>query len=115
MRSLALLISILFFFPPGPLAAEEPSVRVLTPGFTVRPLPVRLTNVNNLAFAPDGRLYALGYDGRVHRLLDTDGDGLEDRAEPFWDRSTIRVPVGLTRTATSTSASARRTTPTPTG
>ena len=95
MRSLALLISILFFFPPGPLAAEEPSVRVLTPGFTVRPLPVRLTNVNNLAFAPDGRLYALGYDGRVHRLLDTDGDGLEDRAEPFWDRSTIRVPVGL--------------------
>ncbi len=95
MRTTALLISILALFPHGPLAAEEPSVRVLAPGFTVRPLPVRLTNVNNLAFAPDGRLYALGYDGRVHRLIDADGDGLEDRAEPYWDRPTIRVPVGL--------------------
>jgi glucose/arabinose dehydrogenase len=91
MHTTALLISILTLAPPGPLAA----VRVLAPGFAVRPLPVRLTNVNNLAFAPDGRLYALGYDGRVHRLLDADGDGLEDRAEPYWDRPTIRVPVGL--------------------
>ena len=95
MRTTPLLISILALFPHGPLAAEEPEVRVLVPGFTVRPLPVRLTNVNNLAFAPDGRLYALGYDGRVHRLIDGDGDGLEDRAEPYWDRPTIRVPVGL--------------------
>jgi len=23
------------------------------------------------------------------------GDGLEDRAEPYWDQPTIRVPVGL--------------------
>ena len=95
MHTPALLISILTLFLPGPLAAEEPVVRVLVPGFTVRSLPLRLTNVNNLAFAPDGRLYALGYDGRVHLLLDTDGDGLEDRAEPYWDRPTIRVPVGL--------------------
>jgi len=80
---------------PSMIHADEPAVRVLVPGFSVRPLPVRLTNVNNLAFAPDGRLYALGYDGRVHRLVDADGDGLEDRAEPFWDRPTIRVPVGL--------------------
>lgn len=95
MRIPVLLISILALFPHGPLAAAEPEVRVLVPGFTVQPLPVRLTNVNNLAFAPDGRLYALGYDGRVHRLIDADGDGLEDKAEPYWDRPTIRVPVGL--------------------
>ena len=86
---------ILFLLIPAILHAAEPEVRVLVPGFTVRPLPIKLTNVNNLAFAPDGRLYALGYDGRVHRLVDTDGDGLEDKAEPYWDRPTIQVPVGL--------------------
>src|SRR6266540_4955076 len=73
----------------------DPPLTPLVPGFTVEELPVRLTNVNNLVFAPDGRLFALGYDGRVHVLRDTDGDGLEDRAEPFWDRPTIRVPVGM--------------------
>ncbi len=46
-------------------------------------------------FAPDGRLFALGYDGRVHVLRDSDGDGVEDRAEAFWDKPTIQVPVGM--------------------
>jgi putative heme-binding domain-containing protein len=68
---------------------------MLVPGFTVRELPVRLSNVNNLRFAPDGRLTALGYDGRVWLLRDADGDGLEDTAEPFWDQTTLRVPVGM--------------------
>ncbi len=79
----------------GIAAADEPGVRVLASGFTVRPLPLRLTNVNNLAFAPDGKLFALTYDGRVLRLADTDGDGLEDRAEAFWDKAPLQVPVGL--------------------
>jgi putative heme-binding domain-containing protein len=70
-------------------------VRMLVPGFKVRELPVKLSNVNNLRFAPNGDLTALGYDGRVHVLKDTDGDGLEDRAIPFWDRETLRVPVGM--------------------
>jgi putative heme-binding domain-containing protein len=68
---------------------------MLVPGFTVRELPVRLTNLNGLAYAPDGRLFALGYDGRIHVLRDTDGDGLEDRAEVFWDRPTLRTPTAL--------------------
>jgi putative heme-binding domain-containing protein len=95
MRTAIFVASLLMSPPPGLAIAAEPTVHVLVPGFTVRPLPVRLTNVNNLAFAPDGRLFALGYDGRVHLLADTDGDGLEDTAEPYWDRPTIRVPVGL--------------------
>src|SRR5690348_3193437 len=73
----------------------EPIVHMLVPGFTVRELPVRLSNINNLRFAPDGRLTALGYDGRIWLLRDTDGDGLEDRAEIFWDQPTLRVPVGM--------------------
>lgn len=79
----------------GIAVGEEPSVRVLVPGFTVRTLPLSLTNVNNLAFSPDGRLFALTYDGRVLRLSDTDGDGLQDRADTFWDKAPLQVPVGL--------------------
>jgi putative heme-binding domain-containing protein len=68
---------------------------MLVPGFTVQEIPVHLSNLNNLRFAPDGRLFALGYDGRIHVLRDTDHDGLEDKAELFWDQPTITVPVGM--------------------
>src|SRR5947207_2171547 len=68
---------------------------MLVPGFTVRELPVKLPNINNLRFAPDGRLTALGYDGRIWLLRDSDGDGLEDTAELIWDEPTISVPVGM--------------------
>src|SRR5437016_9113824 len=74
---------------------EQQVVHMLVPGFTVQELPVRLSNINNLRFAPDGRLFALGYDGRIHILRDTDGDGLEDKDEIFWDKPTISVPVGM--------------------
>ena len=77
-------------------ATNEPAlVHLLVPGFTVRELPVRLSNLNNLRFAPDGRLFALGYDGRIHVLRDTNGDGLEDTYELFWDQPTLTVPVGM--------------------
>ena len=63
---------------------------MLIPGFTVRELPVKLTSLNNVEYAPDGRLFAGGYDGRFHLLRDTDGDGLvtpTDRPEPNRKRS----------------------------
>ena len=75
--------------------AAEPVIHMLVPGFTVRELPVKLNNVNNLRFAPDGRLTALGYDGRIWLIKDTNGDGLEDTVEPFWDKPTLSVPVGI--------------------
>ncbi len=68
---------------------------MLVPGFTVQELPVKLSNQNNLRFAPDGTLTSLGYDGKVWRLRDTNGDGLEDTAEPFWDQPTLSVPLGM--------------------
>jgi putative heme-binding domain-containing protein len=68
---------------------------MLVPGFRVQELPVQLSNINNLRFAKDGRLFALAYDGHVYVLRDTNGDGLEDDAKPFWDKDTLSVPVGM--------------------
>lgn len=88
-------LTVCLIAPPASGAVAQTNVQMLVPGFTVRELPVRLPNINSLRFAPDGRLTALGYDGRIHLLHDTDGDGLEDHAEPFWNRPTLSVPVGM--------------------
>ncbi len=90
-----LALGALLSLAHGGAIAETVPVRMLVPGFTVRELPVQLSNQNNLRFAPDGTLTSLGYDGRVWRLIDTDGDGLEDRAEVWWDRSPLTVPLGM--------------------
>ena len=60
---------------PG-VVSNLPPVQMLVPGFSVRELPVQLRNINNLVYAPDGRLFALGYDGNVYQLKDSDGDVL---------------------------------------
>ncbi len=74
--------------------AVEP-ITVLVPGFSVRELPVELTNLNDLEYDPSGALIALAYDGRVHRLRDTDGDGLEDQVETIWDKAPFRSPLAM--------------------
>ena len=76
-------------------AAPPPEVHLLIPGFTVEEVPVKLPNLNNLRFAPDGSLTALGYNGKVWKLHDTNGDGLEDKAELWWDKAPLTVPVGI--------------------
>jgi putative heme-binding domain-containing protein len=78
---------------PGPPGG--PPVQVFSPGFTVKELPVELTNINNVRYREDGKLVALGYDGRIHVLSDRDGDGLEETIEPFWERGGLRAPIGL--------------------
>src|SRR5258706_10650512 len=95
----ALLVT--FFFPMVLVAAVPTTqplpVHMLVPGFSVRELPVQLTNINNIEYAPDGRLFAVAYDGRVHVLTDTDGDGLEDTASVYYSGKPgeIRAPVGM--------------------
>ena len=79
-------------FPPTPAGA---GFTMLVPGFTVRELPVKLTNLNNIEYAPDGRLFAGGYDGRFHLLRDTNGDGLEDKVDTFSPEANANYPLGM--------------------
>ncbi len=82
--------------PEPPFAKDSaPGVQMLVPGFTVRELPVKLTSLNNIEYAADGRLFAGGYDGRFHVLRDTDGDGLEDRVDTFSPDTTANYPLGM--------------------
>jgi putative heme-binding domain-containing protein len=79
--------------------ADPPPVQMLVPGFTVKELPVNLNNINNVRYRADGKLVALGYDGNVYLLSDSDGDGLEDRAELFWENDgRLRAPIGMALT-----------------
>jgi len=78
---------------------DPPPVQFHFPGFVVDELPVELNNVNNVRFRSDGKLLAIGYDGRLWLLSDTNGDGLEDKTELFFDgRNSIRAPIGAALT-----------------
>src|SRR5580765_7527776 len=93
-----LLLSARAAAPPEKLpgvVSNLPPIQMLVPGFTVRELPLQLHNINNLVYAPDGRLFALGYDGNVHQLKDTDGDGLEDTATFFFKNEKNEIPPSI--------------------
>jgi len=109
MKRLALILTTTSLFaaeppiPPVPDQQPEPpftatpatNFQMLVPGFTVRELPVKLTSLNNVEYAPDGRLFAGGYDGRFHLLRDTDGDGLEDKVDTFSPEPGPNYPLGM--------------------
>jgi putative heme-binding domain-containing protein len=75
--------------------AAESAPQMLAPGFVVREVPVKLTSLNNIEYAPDGRLFAAGYDGRFHLLRDTDGDGLEDKVITFSPETSANYALGM--------------------
>ncbi len=78
---------------------DPPPFQMLVPGFRVRQSPLDLTNINNVRYRPDGKLVALAYNGDVHLLTDTDGDGLEDHASLFWkSEGRVRAAIGMALT-----------------
>jgi putative heme-binding domain-containing protein len=81
---------------PLELAENPPLIQMLVPGFEVREIPLELTNVNNVRFRADGALVTLGYNGDIHLLRDTDGDGLEDTTTRWYrNEGDLRGPIGL--------------------
>jgi putative heme-binding domain-containing protein len=76
----------------------RPEVQFLVPGFDVFTLPLEINNCNDLFYDADGRLFLLGYDGRVRVAVDSDGDGLEDEVTVWWDEPAIRMPMGFVPT-----------------
>lgn len=81
---------------PLELARDAPPVQMLVPGFEVAELPVQITNVNNVRYRDDGALVTLGYNGDIHILTDTNGDGLEDHAKIFYqNKGALRGPIGI--------------------
>lgn len=74
---------------------DAPSVQMLVPGFAVEELPAQLRNLTGIRYRHDGKLVALGYDGKIHLVSDGDGDGREDRSTVFWDKSILRGPIGM--------------------
>jgi putative heme-binding domain-containing protein len=84
---------------PAFVVADAPAVQMLLPGFTAQPVPLELTNLTSLKYRADGQCYAVGYNGKIWLLSDTDGDGAPDRAKLFWDGSgSLRGPIGLALT-----------------
>jgi putative heme-binding domain-containing protein len=84
---------------PTRVVANPPPVQVFVPGFRARQLPLDLPNVNNVRYRDDGKLVALAYNGDVYVLSDTDGDGLEDKADLFWEnKGRIASPIGMALT-----------------
>ncbi len=74
---------------------DAPVVQMLVPGFSVEELPLTMRNLTGVRYRHDGKLVALGYDGRIHLVSDGDGDGREDQSSVFWDKSPLRGPIGL--------------------
>jgi len=100
------LFYLIFFLAASLKAQQQQHVKraknapaelhMLVPGFGVSELPVKLTNLVNLQYRHDGVLVALAYNGNIHLLRDTDGDGLEDKADLFWQgKGKITAPIGM--------------------
>jgi len=77
------------------VASTQAEVTMLIPGFTVQELPVKISNINNLRFAPTAPSPRSVTMAAFHLLRDTNGDGLEDSDTLFWDKSSLSVPVGM--------------------
>jgi putative heme-binding domain-containing protein len=80
-------------------SVKSAEVQMLRPGFAARRLPLDLPNINNVQYRRDGKLVALAYNGNVYLLTDTNGDGLEDRAELYWEsRGRLQGAIGMALT-----------------
>ena len=74
---------------------DPPAVQMFVPGFAAEEMPLKMRNLTGIRYRHDGVLVALGYDGRIHLVTDSNGDGREDKSTIFWDKSSLRGPIGM--------------------
>ncbi|MBL9189943.1 MAG: c-type cytochrome [Opitutaceae bacterium] len=79
--------------PAGGVGVSD--VQMLVPGFAVRMLPLELPNINAVRYRADGKLLALTFSGKVFLLTDTDGDGVEDKADIFYEPDRQHLSLNL--------------------
>jgi putative heme-binding domain-containing protein len=90
----AFLPSLLAAAPLGPVAeplvivSNPPPIQMLVPGFAARELPLNVNNINSLVCAPDGRIFALCYDGDVLQLK-------EDAVTYFFKNEHNEIPPSI--------------------
>ncbi|MEK0450448.1 MAG: hypothetical protein RL088_2716 [Verrucomicrobiota bacterium] len=88
--------------PGGPRiltpVANPPPVQMFVPGFEVRELPLKMTNIDCLRYRHDGVLVAGAYNGKIWLLRDTDGDGSEDKVELYWESGDLKNVIGMALT-----------------
>ncbi|MCB1096943.1 MAG: ThuA domain-containing protein [Verrucomicrobiae bacterium] len=97
--SFSVLLFALANVPPSRAQDGKGGVQMLVPGFEIAPLPLKLPNINNVVYRPDGNLIAGAYDGNIYLISDSDGDGLEDTAKLWWDsKGKTRGPLGIALT-----------------
>ncbi len=88
--------------PGGPRiltpVANPPPVQMFVPGFEVRELPLKMTNIDCLRYRHDGVLVAGAYNGKIWLLRDTDGDGSEDKADLYWESPDLKNVIGMALT-----------------
>ncbi len=86
---------------PGPApetlvaVSNPPPIQMLIPGFAARELPLNVNNINSLVCAPDGRIFALCYNGNVLQLTDSKGDGVPDTATFFFKNDHNEIPPSI--------------------
>lgn len=83
-------------WPAG--GGQVPPVQMLVPGFSVQALPVEIAAINVVRYRADGKLVALGYDGKVWLLSDNNSDGIEDKAQVFYDPGRQVLSLGMALT-----------------
>ncbi|MHC5539387.1 hypothetical protein ACYOEI_14305, partial [Singulisphaera rosea] len=78
---------------------NPPDVRMLVPGFSSKPLPVDLPNINTIKYRADGKLVAMAYNGNIYLLSGGKETGLEDKVEVFWEnQGELKAPIGMVPT-----------------
>lgn len=99
--SVTIVLQYLTTLPVDQFVLDEPDAEPLAPqsldvlpGFETVRLPLADEWMpTGLAWRPDGTLVVSSLKGRIWLARDTDGDGLEDRAQPFSDE--LAAPYGV--------------------